>query len=137
MRERLLLEERVLKLLCIELDSELVRTHPGSGEEHRVLDEVRRRRPSAVIGVDHQLKGLKSYGVKLKSGKTVGSNVSSVCVLTLRRPRNSWDRTWGMDGSLPCLIACHLSPLVGRGSAPEALITVRARAKTSAFVKLL
>lgn len=57
--------------------------------------------------------------------------------VTLRRLRNSGDSTWGMEGSLPCLISCHLSPLVGRGSAPEALTTVRARAKMSAFVKLL
>lgn len=57
--------------------------------------------------------------------------------LTLRRPRKSWDSTCGMDGSLPCRISCHLSPLVGRGSAPDALITVSARAKTSAFVRLL
>lgn len=58
-------------------------------------------------------------------------------VLTLRRLRSSWLSTWGMDGSLPCLISCHLSPLVGRGSAPDALITVRARAKMSALVRFL
>lgn len=73
--------------------------------------------------------------VRLESNTTKTTGL--VHVLTLRRLRNSWDRTWGMDGSLPCLISCHLSPLAGRGSAPEALITVRARAKMSAFVKLL
>lgn len=73
--------------------------------------------------------------VRLESNTS--KTMSLVRVLTLRRLRNSWERTWGMDGSLPCLISYHLSPLVGRGSAPEALITVRARAKMSAFVKLL
>lgn len=56
-RNHLLLEQRVLELLCVELDSELVRTHPGSGEQHRAFDEVRSRRPSARIRVDHQLSG--------------------------------------------------------------------------------
>ncbi len=36
----LLLEQSVLELLCVELDSELVCTHSGGGEEHRVFDEV-------------------------------------------------------------------------------------------------
>ena len=57
--------------------------------------------------------------------------------VTLSRPRNSGESTCGMAGSLPRLISCHFSPLVGRGSAPEALTTVRAKAKMSAFVKLL
>lgn len=38
----LLLQECILELLCVELDSELVCTHSGSSEEHRVFDEVRR-----------------------------------------------------------------------------------------------
>lgn len=55
----LLLEQCVLELLRVELDSELVCTHSGSSEEHRVFDEVRSRWPSARIGVDHQLKVIK------------------------------------------------------------------------------
>lgn len=57
--EHSLLEQRVLKLLRVELDPELVRTHPGRREQHRVPDEVGRRRPSARVGVDHQLKAVK------------------------------------------------------------------------------
>lgn len=59
----LLLEQRILELLCVELDSELVRTHSGSSEEHRVFDEVRSRGPSTRIGVDHQLE-VKKKGEK-------------------------------------------------------------------------
>lgn len=56
---------------------------------------------------------------------------------TLSKLRNSIESTCGMEGNLPRLISCHFSPLVGKGSAPEALTIVRARAKMSAFVKLL
>lgn len=63
--------------------------------------------------------------------------VGCFSIFTLSKLRNSGESTCGMEGSLPRLISCHFSPLVGRGSAPEALMTVRAKAKMSAFVKLL
>lgn len=36
----LLLEQGVLELLRVELDPQLVCAHSGSGEQHRVFDEV-------------------------------------------------------------------------------------------------
>lgn len=53
----LLLQEGVLELLRVELDPELVRAHPGRGEQHRAFDEVRRGGSSARVRVDHQLLG--------------------------------------------------------------------------------
>lgn len=52
----LLLQQRVLELLCVELDPQLVGAHPGGGEEHGVFDEVRGGRSSAGVGVDHELQ---------------------------------------------------------------------------------
>lgn len=56
---------------------------------------------------------------------------------TFNKLKNSWESTCGIWGRMPCRILCHFSPLVGRGSAPEALTTVRARANMSAFFRLL
>lgn len=58
-RGHVLLQERVLELLGVQLDPQLVRAHPGSGEQHRALDEVRRGRPAARLRVDHQLSGVE------------------------------------------------------------------------------
>ena len=54
-------------------------------------------------------------------------------MLTFSNSVNSWESTCGIRGNLPCLISCHWSPFLGRGSAPAAHTTVRARAKISAF----
>lgn len=133
-----LLQQGVLELFGVELHPQLVCTHPSSGEEHRMFDEVRGRRAPGGVRVDHQLKHKKMMSTRQnRSWVCLKTKISCVIVVTLSRLMNSGLSTWGMEGSLPWRISCHLSPLVGRGSAPEALTTVRARAKMSALVRLV
>lgn len=51
------MQERILELLGVELDPQLIRAHSGGSEEHWVFGEVRGCRSPARVGVDHQLMG--------------------------------------------------------------------------------
>ena len=72
-RVNVLLEQGVLEPLSVELHPELVRTHPGGGEEHRVLDEVRGRRPPGRLRMDHQLEEEQTRYYNLTSPSTSSS----------------------------------------------------------------
>ena len=72
-RVNLLLEQGVLEPLSVELHPELVRTHPGGGEEYRALDEVRGRRPPGRLRMDHQLEEEQTMYYNLASPSTSSS----------------------------------------------------------------
>lgn len=143
----ILLQKCVLESLSIELYTQLISIHSGSSQKNRMSDEVRGWGSPCWVRMNHKLSGrymhilIKTpFNADLSEIESTSETFREIIcsrTLTFNKLKNSWESTCGIWGRMPCRILCHFSPLVGRGSAPEALITVRARANMSAFFRLL
>lgn len=103
--------------------------------ENWVLCKSCGRRSFHWVRMDHELEGKGVQGLKLPCMWTGKILILLGYLRTLRSSRKPSGSFWGIDGTFPLRMWCHMAPLWGSGPAPAARAIVSDRAKMSAFGK--